>query len=448
MVRDARMFAIGGGTRRDDAQPHRRSPAADAFKLASLVCRQDSAWDRGAPRLRRGAPNIGMGAISGPRLRRWRNLIADRLLPTRSNWRAYEPRLRVEQRSDTAPPGRSDNDEGGHGGHFGAPFQTAEPSHARLAPQGRAGVSLVTVMSRARLGRLTSSPLSFCYSPPSSTLLLQGACLPHTHTGVGAGLYNQDHDLSLLATLHGAAVLLDAQPAPLVSVVVSAVTPAGVTAPAAPLARPPKSRPAPRLEPLPTLIRSRAGPGGTIAHNSAREASMRGSIIPWCGWPGRTARAGRGAGHRSVASRGGAAAAATGAVSEDDRSAQRAAEASGAAEHTDRRPPAPPAPPAATGGTPPRERRDHRPAARDRHPAPRPSRKRRAARRALADGARSAQPSPAVLPLSAARRRAAPVRHGRHRRLRRQPHAAQRAEGPGRHLLGSARIASFLARSS
>ena len=55
----------------------------------------------------------------------------------------------------------------------------------------------------------------------------------------------------------------------------------------------------------------------------------------------------------------------------------------------------------------------------------------------LAVGARAAQSPPAVLSLSAARRRPAPVRHGRHRRLRRQPHAAQRAEGAGRHLLGS-----------
>ena len=96
------------------------------------------------------------------------------------------------------------------------------------------GVSLVTVMSRARLGRLTSSPLRFLLLAAILTMLLQGACLPHTHAGVGPGLYNQDHDLTLLATLHGAAVLLDAQPAPLVLCEVSVVTPAGITAPAAP----------------------------------------------------------------------------------------------------------------------------------------------------------------------------------------------------------------------
>jgi len=89
-------------------------------------------------------------------------------------------------------------------------------------------------MSWARIARLKSSPLSVLLFAALCALLLQGACLPHTHTGVGAGLYNQDHDLSLLATLHGAAVLLDAQPAPLVVVVVSTITPAGADSPAAP----------------------------------------------------------------------------------------------------------------------------------------------------------------------------------------------------------------------
>jgi hypothetical protein len=89
-------------------------------------------------------------------------------------------------------------------------------------------------MSRARLGRLTSSPLRFLLLATIVTMLLQGACLPHTHAGIGAGLYNQDHDLTLLATLHGAAVLLDAQPAPLVLSEVSVVTPARIASPAAP----------------------------------------------------------------------------------------------------------------------------------------------------------------------------------------------------------------------
>jgi hypothetical protein len=68
-----------------------------------------------------------------------------------------------------------------------------------------------------------------------ATLLLQGATAPHTHAGVSPGLYNQDHDLALLATLHGAAVLQGTQPAPFVLV-------AG-PAPASPRGRTPASPP-------------------------------------------------------------------------------------------------------------------------------------------------------------------------------------------------------------
>jgi len=55
-------------------------------------------------------------------------------------------------------------------------------------------------------------------------LVLQGASVPHTHAASSPGFYNQDHDLILLATLHGAAVLADTPPAPLVFVLVAAVT--------------------------------------------------------------------------------------------------------------------------------------------------------------------------------------------------------------------------------
>jgi hypothetical protein len=58
-----------------------------------------------------------------------------------------------------------------------------------------------------------------------ATLLLQGATVPHTHAGVSPGLYNQDHDLALLATLHGAAVLHDAPITPLVLTAVTALAP-------------------------------------------------------------------------------------------------------------------------------------------------------------------------------------------------------------------------------
>jgi len=38
-------------------------------------------------------------------------------------------------------------------------------------------------------------------------LIAQGACVPHTHTGAGVGLFNQEHDLTLLATAGTAAPL-------------------------------------------------------------------------------------------------------------------------------------------------------------------------------------------------------------------------------------------------
>jgi hypothetical protein len=59
----------------------------------------------------------------------------------------------------------------------------------------------------------------------AATLLLQAASVPHTHAGFRPGYYNQDHDLVLLATLHGAATLSAAAPTPIVPVVVTAVTP-------------------------------------------------------------------------------------------------------------------------------------------------------------------------------------------------------------------------------
>jgi hypothetical protein len=38
-------------------------------------------------------------------------------------------------------------------------------------------------------------------------LVAPGACLPHSHSGVGAGIFNEDHDLSILATSSSAAPL-------------------------------------------------------------------------------------------------------------------------------------------------------------------------------------------------------------------------------------------------
>ena len=54
-------------------------------------------------------------------------------------------------------------------------------------------------------------------------LVLQGASVPHTHAASSPGYYNHDHDFVLLAALHGAAVLVDVAPAPLVVVLVASL---------------------------------------------------------------------------------------------------------------------------------------------------------------------------------------------------------------------------------
>jgi hypothetical protein len=89
-------------------------------------------------------------------------------------------------------------------------------------------LAMPRVRPRARWPRLLGVALLVAIA----TLVLQGAVAPHTHAGVRPGLYNQDHDLVLLATLHGAAVLHATQPAPFVVCVRAALTPPGTQAPA------------------------------------------------------------------------------------------------------------------------------------------------------------------------------------------------------------------------
>jgi hypothetical protein len=86
-------------------------------------------------------------------------------------------------------------------------------------------------MSRAWSARPASLLLSAVLLAVAA-LLLQGALLPHTHAGVGSGVYNQDHDLTLLATLHGAAVLAESPPMPPVFVLVVALALLAIGAPA------------------------------------------------------------------------------------------------------------------------------------------------------------------------------------------------------------------------
>ena len=88
-------------------------------------------------------------------------------------------------------------------------------------------------MSRGRSGLRARRILGLLLLLAAATVFLQGASLPHTHAVSRPGLYNQDHDLVLLATLHSAAVLAEAPPAPLVFALVAPV--------ALPAIRPPAS---------------------------------------------------------------------------------------------------------------------------------------------------------------------------------------------------------------
>jgi hypothetical protein len=54
-------------------------------------------------------------------------------------------------------------------------------------------------------------------------LLLQGASVPHTHAGAAAGLFNQEHDLTLLATMGTVASDVPVVPAVIVVLVATVV---------------------------------------------------------------------------------------------------------------------------------------------------------------------------------------------------------------------------------
>lgn len=70
-------------------------------------------------------------------------------------------------------------------------------------------------------------------------MLLSAAALTHTHVGPGPGLYNQEHDLTLLATRSGGAPLPDVTPGLGIVVAVSSLpAPATEATPAAPRSLP------------------------------------------------------------------------------------------------------------------------------------------------------------------------------------------------------------------
>jgi|SRR5689334_12641128 hypothetical protein len=77
-----------------------------------------------------------------------------------------------------------------------------------------------------RLRQATLSPFILLLLVAVVAIVAQGGAVPHTHAGIGPGFYNQDHDLALLATLHGAATISAAQPALAPVVVLAAVAPA------------------------------------------------------------------------------------------------------------------------------------------------------------------------------------------------------------------------------
>ena len=76
-----------------------------------------------------------------------------------------------------------------------------------------------------RLRQLSRSPLALLLLLASATVVLQGGSVPHTHAGIGPGLYNQDHDGALLATLHGVATFSAAQPAVEPVIVLASIVP-------------------------------------------------------------------------------------------------------------------------------------------------------------------------------------------------------------------------------
>ena len=69
--------------------------------------------------------------------------------------------------------------------------------------QSNADHGVVAAMSKRRVFLLLLGVVAF---------LLAGASMPHTHAGAGLGLWNADHDLSLMAAFGTHACQLDAMP--------------------------------------------------------------------------------------------------------------------------------------------------------------------------------------------------------------------------------------------
>lgn len=76
----------------------------------------------------------------------------------------------------------------------------------------------------------------------TAAMVLQGSSLPHLHAGGQAGIYNQEHDLTLLAALAGHGLPADATPSLTIDAVSASVPPFVPERPALRLARSGDSR--------------------------------------------------------------------------------------------------------------------------------------------------------------------------------------------------------------
>ena len=78
-------------------------------------------------------------------------------------------------------------------------------------------------------------------------LLLAGASLPHTHAATSPGIWNADHDLTLMATFGNHACQLDAMPVLGIALVLAATISLAATYPVAAPRRRSDSRAPPRF---------------------------------------------------------------------------------------------------------------------------------------------------------------------------------------------------------
>jgi len=104
--------------------------------------------------------------------------------------------------------------------------------------QSDADRGVVAAMSKRRALLLLLGAVAF---------LLAGASLPHTHASAGPGLWNADHDLSLMAAFGTHACQVDAMPALGIALILAAAISLAATHTASALLRLSDSRAPPRF---------------------------------------------------------------------------------------------------------------------------------------------------------------------------------------------------------